>query len=80
MHVVKAKKCFEKYLVCFLCGNQGRKCRDISSTFQVSGFPNTISTNENQTKEKSENIGDISVNNRYIGHSINYKCSVWNKT
>ena len=30
---------------------------DISSIFQVSGLPNTISGNESRMKEKLENIG-----------------------
>ena len=41
------------------CG-QCWKCHDISSTFQVSGLPDTISANDNQMKEKSAKITDIS--------------------
>ena len=48
---------------------------DISSTFQVSGLPDTISSNESRIKEISENIslyrlyiGYISVIYRYIGY------------
>ena len=33
------------------------KCRYISSTFRVSGLPDTISVNESRMKEKLENIG-----------------------
>ena len=55
---------------------QGRKCRDISSIFRVSGLPDTISANESQMKEKSKNICQY---RRYIGHNISYKCSTWNK-
>ena len=37
------------------------------------GLPDTISGNESRMKEKSENIGDMSVIYRYIGHNIGYK-------
>ena len=39
----------------------------------MSGLPDTISGNESRMKEKSENIGDMSVIYRYIEHNIGYK-------
>ena len=51
---------------------QRRKCHDISSIYWVSGLFDTISANDNQLKEKSNNIGDISLIYRT---NIGNKCS-----
>ena len=54
-----------------MCLDQGRKYRDISSIYRVSGLLEMIFANESRLKEKSEkspNISDISVTVQYIRH------------
>ena len=60
---------------------------DISSIFQVSSLPDTISVNESRIKEKSENIdqnhryiSDISLIYRYIGDNIDNKTTCGTNT
>ena len=43
-----------------LFDKQSWKCRDISSTFQVSGLPDTIPANESRMKEILAKIVDLS--------------------
>ena len=61
-----------------LHSDQCWKCHDISSTFRVSGHPNTISAYDNRLEEKSRKIGqnrryidNISVYKRYISDNFN---------
>ena len=67
LHFLKDRLCFVKQEL-NLGSWHGRKCRDISLIFRVSGLPDTIFTNESRLKEKNRKyrlisaiyIGDIS--------------------
>ena len=84
IHIIKLKILYVRY-------NHGWKCHDISMIyrryFRCRSLSDKISTNKSRIKEKSKNIDqyqryvtDISINNQYIGHNIDYKYSAWNKT
>ena len=68
-----------------LSHRQGRKCRDISSIYQVLGLPDIISANDSRLKENrkiSVNIGDISpIYRLFIDISDKYRLQIqpWNK-